>query len=128
MGGFETADASYTLLMAVGNETRAERIQDIRSLSKEGLKTGVQLDVQPPRTAFNPTRSEYMVVEDKANALLGVDYLAALDALHIYFDANRQTLIEEHVKREAANAELQRQLKEHPPKPKDTVINYWKND
>lgn len=125
VGGFETPEASYTLMMIVRNETRAERIQAIRSLTTEHLKTGLQLDAPPPATAFNPTRSTYVVVQDKIQPPPTVGNLAALDALHVYFDANKQTLIEEQAKREAANAELERQLKEHPPKPKDTVINYW---
>lgn len=128
MGGFETPDASYTLMMIVGNETRAERIQHIRSLNKEDLNAGLQLDVPPPATDFNPKRSTYMVVQDKTQNPPPVEDLAALDALHVYFDANKQTLMEEHMKQEVANVELQRQWKEHPPKPKDTVIHYWKNE
>ena len=114
--------------MVVGNDTRAKRIQYLRSLNNEDLKAGLQLDVPPPVTNFNPTRSEYVIVEDKAHRPPPVEDLTALDALHVYFDANKQTLIEEQTKREVANAELQRWLKEHPPIPKDTVVNYWKND
>lgn len=125
IGGFETSEASYTLVTAVRNETRAERMQYLRSLAEKDLPSSLSLAVPPPATDFNPTRSTYMVFQDKTQPPSPVEVLAALDALHVYFDGNKQALIEEHEKRKAANAELQRRLKEHPPKPKNTVINYW---
>ena len=54
--------------------------------------------------------------------------LKTLDALHVYFDANKQRLAKSAIQREAARAEEQRGLQEHPPAPQDVVIHYWKNN
>ena len=124
MGGFETPDTSYTLMMGLGNETRAERIDDGRSLTTDELKNDLQLD-DPPATNFSATRSEYVIVEDKSASAPPAEDLTALDTLHVYFDANKQRLIDEYDEREAANAARKQWLEEHPPVPKDTVINYW---
>lgn len=126
MGGFETPDASYTLMMGLGNDSRAERLAYNRSLTAEDLKNDFQLDVPPLPTEFSPQRSEYMVVEDKAHPSPSEEALASLDALHRYFDANKQRLIDDHAKWETANAERQQWLKDHPPVPKDIVVNYWR--
>ncbi len=125
IGGFETPDTSYTLMMGLGNESRADRIQYNGSLTKDDLKNNLQLDAPPLATDFSATRSEYMVAEDKAHPSPTREDLAALDALHAYFDSNKQRLIDDYAKREAANAARQQYLKDHPPVPQDTVINYW---
>ena len=127
LGGFETADTSYTLIMGLGNETRAERIQYNRSLTPVELKNNLPLDVPPLPTEFSPLRAEYIVVEDAAHKSPTAEDMTALDALHVHFDANRQRLAENYIQREKATAERQRWLKEHPPVPQDTVIHYWKN-
>lgn len=125
IGGFGTSEASYTLMTVVRNETRAERIQYLRSLGEKDLPSSLALAVPPPATDFNPTRSTYVVAQDKNQPPPAAEDLTALDALHVYFDANRQTLIEEHEKREAAHAEQQRQWREHPPTPPDIIVNFW---
>ena len=126
MGRFETPDTSYTLLMGLGNDNRAERIEYNRSLTKEDLQNDLQLDVPPPPTEFSPVRAEYIVAEDRGHKPLTAEDLAALEALHVFFDANKQQLAENYSQREKANAERQRWLKEHPPAPKDIVIHYWR--
>ncbi len=52
--------------------------------------------------------------------------LAALDAIHTYYDAHRAELVHSYEQRTAAEAARQRQLREHPPVPKPVVIRYWK--
>ncbi len=109
VGGFETADTCYTLILGLTNESRAE------------TKSDLPLDV----TAFSPTRSEYAILEDATHSAPIDEDLTALDALHVFFDANKPRLIAESAKREAAREERERWLKEHPPARRDTVINYW---
>ncbi len=123
MDGFETPDAIYTLMMGIGNATRAERIEYNRSRSQGDLRKEPQRPVPPLIAEFSVVQSEYIVVEDEASP---PDAFAPLDALHIYFDANKSRLMDEYSTREAANAERQRWLKAHPPIPKDIVINYWR--
>ena len=51
--------------------------------------------------------------------------VAALEAMHSFYNSHRVRLIRDYQVREAAERERQHQLREHPPIPKDTVINYW---
>lgn len=113
LGHVETEDTVYTLMLGIGNETIA------------AATDGWTKQVPRPET-FSSTRSEYLLVEDQAPAALRAEDAAALDALHLYYDANKPRLSEEYVKREAARAERERWLKEHPPAPQDSVINYWR--
>lgn len=49
----------------------------------------------------------------------------AIEELHRYFDAHRDKLTGEYEEGEAARLAREQWLKEHPPVPKDTVINYF---
>lgn len=124
-GEFETADTVYMLLMGIGDETTESIAEFNKYAAERGIPKSSWKQI-PEVETFSQTRSEYAVVEDKVNGPPAEEDLAALDALHVYYDANRQRLIEESVKLEAANEERARWLKDHPPIPKDTVINYWK--
>lgn len=92
-----------------------------RYVVEKGLPPEEMLAPQPP-----PLSAGVRQDQGASNADAGSEPYAALDALHVYYDANKQRLIEEYGKREAANAERARWLQEHPPIPKDTIINYWK--
>jgi hypothetical protein len=123
IGGFETDDTVYTLIMGLGNETREE----IEAFNEQAAKSGWparSFKQVPPLDSFRKTRSEYILADDQGKEL-PEEVTKALDALHTFYDANRQRLAEHYAKREAARIERERWLKEHPPVPKDTVINYW---
>ena len=119
-----TADTVYSLLLAVGNQT-----SEVNELVEPGVaEAGKPLPVGkliPSPDQFSPTRAQYLVVEDEAGAAPQARDLAALDALHVYFDANRQRLATEYASREAARIAQEQRPKAPPPKPKDTVVNFW---
>lgn len=124
-GEFETEDTVYMLMMGIGNET-SEQVEGFNQYAREnGWPKRSQKQI-PALETFSKTRSEYVVVEDEAHAAPPEEDLAALDALHIYFDANKQRLVEEYTNREAARIAQEQWLKEHPPVPKDIVFNYWR--
>ena len=119
MGGFETDETAYSLMLALDDQTAAE------AAAKRAAKVfGKQI---PQPEEFSATQAEYIVAEDAARKPPTAEDLTALNALHVYFDANKQRLAESYLLREKANVERQRELKEHPPAPRDTVIHYWKN-
>lgn len=120
MGGFETAEANYFVMLGLGNETR--EVANAQA-SKTAEQDGPARPPIPARAAFSDTRSEYAVADDEAKP--SPEILAGLDALHIYFDAHRASLVEDSKKRTETLAAQEQWLKVHPPKPKDTVINYW---
>ena len=110
-GELETPDTIYLLMLAIENEPSAEPGRRI-----------------PAAKDFSGTRSEYAVIEEDADAVPAEAMLKTLDALHVYFDANKQRLAKGAIQREAARAAEQRRLQEHPPAPQDVVIHYWKNN
>ena len=123
-GGFETNDAVYTLLLGLGNETR----EQVEAFNDEAAKQGWPeraIKRIPTPESFSKTRSEYTVAGGDESKEPPEEVFKAFDALHSFYDANRQRLADEYVKREAARIEREQWLKEHPPVPKDTVINYW---
>ncbi len=124
IGSFETADTQYMLILGLGNETSGQ----VEAFNKNAAEQGWAEEYwkqRPPFERFSPKRSEYVISESKAASAPSDEQLSALDALHGYFDANKQQLMDNYAKRQALNEERARRAKEHPPVPKDTVINFW---
>ena len=110
MQEIETADAIYTVMLALADGTATEAEEMTRKF--------------PQITLLPKDRAAWVPAEDPARENARV--LVALDAIHTYYDAHRAELVRTHEQRTAAEAERQRQLREHPPVPKTMVIRYWK--
>ena len=108
-GEIETEDSVFMLLMAISNEN-AEAAAARKEL--------------PAAESFSAKRSEYLLEGDVKESPLP-EALAPLDALHTYYDANRERLAEEYIRREAERIAREQWQKEHPPVPQDTVITFW---
>lgn len=127
-GEIETEDCVYFLIMGLGNETR-ESVAEWnrfapeweRLAAAEGLAGQWATKTVPDLAKFPAGRSTYLLSGDPP----ADDSLTALDALHRYFDANRIRLIADYAEREATRIAREQWLKEHPPTPQDTVINFW---
>jgi hypothetical protein len=121
---FETDDTLYTMLIGLGNETR-EHVEAIvpGATQPGGLENTVK--TIPTPDSFSQIRSEYIVAEGAESGQLPDGVLQALDALHSFYDANKQRLADEYARREIERVEQEQWLKEHPPVPKNAVINYW---
>lgn len=111
IGRIEASDVTYSFMFGVGNE-----IAESVSLESPRL---------PPPGTFSATRSEYLIVEDHANSLPSEEALAGLDALHVYFDANKAGLIQGYIQREAERAAREQLEKDDPPTAEDTVVTFW---
>ena len=110
MGEIETADTIYTLMIALDSGTAEELAERTR---------------ESPQVALLPKeRAAWVLAEGKSSESTPV--MAAWDSLHTYYDAHREELTKAYEQRAAAIAERQRQLREHPPVPKNKVISYWK--
>ena len=128
LGEIETADCVCLLIMGLGNEARealaegadpvaaGERLAAAQSLAEQWAGKGV-----PDLAKFPAGRSTYLLSGEAP----ADDSLAALDALHRYFDTHRLRLIADYTQREATRSAREQWLKEHPPVPQDTVINFW---
>ena len=127
-GEIETADCIYFLMMGLGNETRESVAEWNRFAPKwerlaaaEGLADSWETKAVPDLAKFPAGRSTYLLSGEAP----ADDSLAALDALHRYFDTHRLRLIAEYAKREATRIAREQWNKEHPPVPQDTIINFW---
>ena len=108
----ETADTVYLLMLGLGNETA-------------GSGSAWRKDL-PAAELFAPRRSGYLFANAEKNEP-PPEVLAPLDAIHIYYDANRERLHEEAGRRTAEWQAREQALKENPPKPPDTIIRFWPN-
>jgi hypothetical protein len=79
----------------------------------------------PAGLTFSITDTEYFIdirtIELKDQEVT----LAALDYLHAYYQINYAKLKADYEKREAENAERERQLRENPPKTPDVTLRFW---
>jgi hypothetical protein len=107
--GFTAGNTFYDIFMALDH-----------GLSKDADATTAAWLAQA-RGSLSPISPGYVVVSGTASA----DDIRALDALHSYFSANSNSLIQAYRQQQAQNAERALQLKLHPPVRPNTVINYW---
>ena len=127
-GEIETEDSVYYLIMGLGNETR-ESVAEWnrfapeweRLAAAEGLADPWETKAVPDLAKFPAGRSTYLLSGEAP----ADDSLAALDALHRYFDTHRLRLIADYAKRAEERTARELWLKEHPAVPQDTVINFW---
>ena len=120
-GEIETADCIYFLIMGLGNEARESVAESERLAAAGGLAAPAETRIVPDLAEFPAGRSTYLLSGEAP----ADDSLAALDALHRYFDTHRLRLIADCAGREAKRLAREQWLKEHPPAPRDTVINFW---
>jgi hypothetical protein len=121
-GEIETEDSVYWLIMGLGNDTAESVAAANERAATQGWNWHKEL---PSPVRFNPARAEYFLATENKAPEPSAEALAAIDALHRYYDANRARLTEDYEKREAARIAQEQWLKEHPPVPKDTMINFW---
>jgi hypothetical protein len=107
---FETEDTIYTFMLAVNDETTADLVQ-------YGAEHG-----WPKQAALlDRSHSQYLLADGSAPPEAS---LSAIDLLHLYYDMDRQNLVDVYTKREAERIK-QEQHPEPPAVPQDTVINFW---
>ncbi len=143
LGTFASADTVYSSFLAVGNATR-------KAQGEERDTGSLPVQSQPVRQAVPPVQSQspqagslshvpalsefpsdlsvYLVPADDTFTEADNETLAALDALHAYYDANRVKLQQDYTEREQKRTAQQQWTKEHPPEPKDEVMFIWKKE
>ena len=114
-GTFQTTDTVFSYLLFLSNGSLAD-LADTRDVDK-ARSTLADLVTNPQ------ARAGYIITEGQPAD--HPEAVAAFDAMHSFYNVHREQLIRDHQAHEAAERERQRQLREHPPAPKDTVINYW---
>jgi len=111
IGSFETEKCVYSLFMGIG--------PDEKPLAPELAALAQRLPADG-RPAF------VMPQAGKGRTPAELQAVAAMEALHDYFEANREMLMQQHAQREVERAA--RELAERnapPPGPRKAVIHFW---
>ncbi len=120
IGSFEDAEGCCSLFMAVGNET-AESL----SLHNADLQAaGYPLIELPAPASFPAGYSSYMLSGSADPAHVEAD-CKGLEALLAHFDANKAALQQARQQRETERLQREQYLRDHPPQPQNTVIQFW---
>lgn len=111
--GFGVGATTFTLNMGLGADT------------SDWL---TQAGQYPAGVSSLPAGQAFYYFADGATAAAHPEAAAALDALHLYADANRPALLQARRQREAGQAVHEAQAeyaRQHPTPPPDTIINFW---
>lgn len=111
-GEIETSTSIYSISMGLGN-LPAEAFGEHSNLKNHQTADFTRLSME---------KAGYIVV---GGATISPRMQAALDAIHLHFDANKKVLIQNFNKRVTDNTERERNLREHPPFLRDSVIQFW---
>lgn len=79
----------------------------------------------PAELSFKAVEAYYFVDSRAKEVKNQETTLAGLDYLHAYYQLHYSTLKAEYERREAENAERERELKENPPKTPDVILRWW---
>jgi hypothetical protein len=107
--GFAVGDTFYVMVAFLDNESATDADPTIAgwlAQASQNLKRGTP---------------GYLIVSGTGTT----DDIHALNALHSYYAANSNTLVQTYTQKQAQWAEQLLQLKLYPPVRPDTVINYW---
>jgi len=124
---FETPEVRYMVLLGIGDETTEE----VKRWNAEVLRQKYPLEWQwplpplvsqiPGATASHSAYSMVKVPKEGADPTV----IKTLDDLHQHFDLNRAELVRQFEESEARRIAREQWLKENPPQPKDTTINFF---
>ena len=123
IANIETADTIYEYwIVVIDNETTASLQGNPASMA---LLANARIRLPILRNSPG-IKSNYFISQSTNSTASTNDGIAALNALHSYYDANHATLIADYKKRTADYAVQQQYLKDHPPGPPPTItINFW---
>lgn len=117
---FETEDFHFMIFGSVAEET----VEDVLRWNAEIDRYNGPQEAKRSIPTLGPVRTEpprYLVIKEPAPSAAA----AVMDAMHGYYDANRAALIQNYEAVEAARLAREKELRENPPVPQDTVIHYF---
>lgn len=118
-----TEDTYYSLMVMVSDSTLKELDQQNAELRQSGQPV---LTTTPPTDLLQPNaKTQKSAWRIASKAPVPPEAQRAIEDLHAYFDANRQSLMDEYAARQAAQIAQEKWLKENPPQPQDTVIQFF---
>ena len=119
----QTKDTYYFIMMGIGDSTTEELLQQNAELWRMGRS---DLLSAPPADLLDASKigrqSTWRVT---SKGTIPPEAQRTIADLHAYFDANRDALIAARAEREAAWVAHEQWIKDNPPQPKDTVIQFF---
>ncbi|MCH8474217.1 MAG: hypothetical protein LAT55_03205 [Opitutales bacterium] len=79
-----------------------------------------------PGDFLSSPEPEYIIIAEHEEAAIPAVLYEELDALHRHYHANEERLIADYERNKVMNEARRAYLEANPPKPKDTVINFWR--
>lgn len=108
-GGFDLGGVHYEIVMGLGDAPAAEAAAPLAAFR----------EIVPPAGPG----SWYAALQQPETISAGA--YDGVNALHVYFDANKAAIAAEHEAVKAANAARKAWEAAHPPVKQDTVIRFW---
>lgn len=120
---FETDTTRYLIFLGIGDESMDSLREWNAEVDRRGLSADLKrsLSLLPVLSSSSP---QYRIVSYPKTGI-APEAKAAFDAIHQYFNSNRERLISEFEASEQARIAHEAWLKAHPPQPKDTTINFF---
>lgn len=118
---WETANASYMVLLGVGDTTS----KDFEASNQIMREAGID-DYEPKRipdaSVFTPRQVEYLIESAPDEDAAAFE---AIDALHDYYERNTRQLQIDYRNTQRLNAARERHEAAHPEPPRKAVLNFW---
>ena len=123
-GAFTDGERSYTVFMGVGTAMAVTMNASGRmNLAAKQSPVAPPVDAGTLASVQQAGLSRYITLaapaKTEANAFRGID------ALHRYYDSHKAELIAQWQQLDTERIARDQYEKEHPPQPKDTVIQFW---
>ena len=119
----QTKDTYYFIMMGIGDSTTEEVLQQSAELQRMGR---LDLLSTPPADLLDARKAQRQSTwRITSKGPVPPEAQRAIEDLHAHFDANRDALIAARAEREAAWAAHEQWIKDNPPQPKDTVIQFF---
>lgn len=119
----QTKDTYYFIMMGIGDSTTEELRQQNAELRRSGRS---DLLSTPPADLLDASKAQRQSAwRITSKGTVPPEAQRAIADLHAHFDANRDALIAARAERKAAWAAHEQWLKDNPPQPKDTVVQFF---
>ncbi|MEI8294448.1 MAG: hypothetical protein WCG66_10780 [bacterium] len=124
LSDFDTGTCQCSFLMGWGESDRAE-FEAMNQVFATGRVAGRKPRSWPSSLIQQQKRTGKSAWQVVSTGPVPPEVLKVIEALHTYYDANAAKLAAEFQRREAEQAARERWLKEHPPIPRDTTVEYF---
>lgn len=122
VGGFESGRTHWSAFFFVDNVDSEEEERFARLAAKNGWEHLPR--TSPDEALFQSDKPDYLIYAEN-EAEVPLELTEELDALHQHYEANEEKLKIAWQRQQALNEARRAWMEANPPKPRDTIINFW---